>query len=292
MRAANHTRWAVGLLCVLSLPLLPGSALADLPHPPTGPARAHSEEPTEDWKHGHMRPFFATSIDVGFLYFRPRVSVGYGLPHSTWIGLDANPIITSEGAGGWIGVRTALPNINLRFGGRYFYAFRRSFLRPQDTYTLTDIEVRSGPDSSYLSLEAELTGNYPMGPGVMHMELAATSVLLVDRGYYVFEETIRVVLDPPYVWRARLGYSLPFGQQGLFRVGAVVELVGIPKRGMFILRGGLIVRVPLFRNLEARGTFIPVWASPDTLGLAGGDSFLVGIRYRWATGQPWLLPRR
>ncbi len=285
------------LLCVLGTSLSAGRAMAQpdvAARQGTAAARPphEAEQPAAAWSRGPMRPFFATSIDVGFLYFRPRVSVGYGQPHSTWLGLDANPIISSEGAGGWLGVRAALPNINLRFGGRYFHAFRRSLLKPQETYTITDIEDRSGPDSSYLSLEAELTGNLPLGPGKMVVELAATSVLFIKRGYHVYEETIRVVLDPPYVWRARVGYSLPFGQDGLFRVGGVVEVVGIPNRSVHILRGGLIVRVPLFRNLEARGTFIPVWASPDNLGLAGGDSFLVGVRYRWATGQPWLQPRR
>ncbi len=276
------------MLCILLLAALPGPASAQS-GVRSEPGTARDAAPPVD---STMRWFLSTSIDIGFLYFRPRVSVGYGLPFSTWLGLDANPIVSAEGAGGWLGVRAALPNINLRFGGRYFHSFRRSRLVPQESYTITDIERRSQPDSSYLSLEAELTGNFPAGPGVVIVELAATSVLGVATGFHVFEETIRVVVDPPYIWRARVGYSLPFGQGGLFRVGGVVEVVGIPNRDVHILRGGLTVRVPLFRNLEARGIFIPVWASPDNLGLSGGDSFLVGIRYRWATGQPWLQPRR
>ena len=274
--------------------LSPAPAAAQ-PHPAPGNLVSHpsagASKKSSPWHSGPMRWFASTAIDVGFLYFRPRVSVGYGRPFSTWIGLDANPIISSEGVGTWVGVRLALPRVNLRFGGRYYHGFRRSFLKPQKSYSRTDIESRAGSNSSYLSLEAELTGSYPVGPGMLLAELAATSVQLVDRSYYVYEETIRVVLDPPYVWRARLGYSLPFGSQGLFRVGGVVEVVGIPGRQQAVLRGGLIVRVPLFRNLEARGTFIPVWASADDLGLAGGDVFLVGIRYRWATGMPWLIPR-
>lgn len=246
---------------------------------------ADGSRPAASWHEGEMRWFFATAVDLGFLYFRPRASVGYGLPHSTWVGLDANPIITGEGAGGWVGLRAALPNIDLRVGGRYFHAFRRSMLRPQATYQRADIESRAGPTSSYLSLEAELTGNVPLGPGRLLVELAATSVQLVELGWYVYEETIKVVLEPPYVWRVRLGYSLPFGNPRLFKVGGVVELVHMPGRDKVALRGGLVVRVPLFKNLEARGTFIPVWYSQDSLGLAGGDAFLVGVRYRWATGE-------
>ncbi len=40
----------------------------------------------------------------------------------------------------------------------------------------------------------------------------------------------------------------------------------------------------LYRQLEARGTFVPVLYSKDALGAAGADTFLVGVRYRWATG--------
>ena len=45
-----------------------------------------------------------------------------------------------------------------------------------------------------------------------------------------------------------------------------------------------MVRLRLFDQLEARGTFVPVLYSKDALGADGADTFLVGIRYRWATG--------
>ena len=52
------------------------------------------------------------------------------------------------------------------------------------------------------------------------------------------------------------------------------------------MRGGFIARLKLFANLEARATLMPVWYSHDSLGAAGSDVFLIGVRYRWATGVP------
>ena len=50
-----------------------------------------------------------------------------------------------------------------------------------------------------------------------------------------------------------------------------------------VWRGGFVGSVRLYQNLQARGIFIPVLVSDDSLGAAGGDTFLLGIRYRWAT---------
>ena len=44
--------------------------------------------------------------------------------------------------------------------------------------------------------------------------------------------------------------------------------------------------VRLMRSLEARIAFMPVLYSADSLGSAGSDLILVGIRHKWATGTP------
>lgn len=237
------------------------------------------------WERGKPRHFIAAMVDVGLLYFRPRLAAGFGLPHHNWVGLEANPLISGEGVGGWAGLRAALPFADIRLGGRYRYAFRRSFLKPQETYTREEIEDRQGPHSTYVSLEAELSGYVPVGPGVVLWEVAGTAVQGVDDGYYVYEETIRVVLDPPLVWRARVGYALRLPFLKRLSAGVVFEVVGVPKREeVLVLRGGIVMRMKLYRQLEARGTFVPVLYSKDALGAAGADTFLVGVRYRWATG--------
>ena len=255
-------------------------------------------DPIDDWSVGDMRPFVAGLFDTGYLYIRPRFSFGYGRPHHTWIGIDANPLASGEGVGGYLGLRGALPMVNLRIGGRGFYTFERSFLCPTDDfaqpeacqeqeplgfYNREDIESRIGPTSAYISFEAELTLNLRIGPGNIIGELAGTLVTGVDQGFFVYEETVRVVLAPPWVWRVRGGYRFPLDAARSIRVGVVAELVGVPGRDMFVLRGGFVGNVRLYHNLEARGIFVPALVARDTLGAAAGDAFLLGVRYRWAT---------
>ena len=47
-----------------------------------------------------------------------------------------------QGLAGYLGVRLEMPNVNLRVGGRYWYTLRRSFLAPEEKYSVEDIELR------------------------------------------------------------------------------------------------------------------------------------------------------
>lgn len=236
------------------------------------------------WSRQPERWFGSLEFDAGFLYVRPRLAFGYGQPHATWAGVELNPIVTDEGVAAYAGVRFALPGGHLRVGGRYWSTFRRSFLLPQSAYTVEDIELRDGPKSRFLTWESELSFNVPLGPGGLLLELAASAVTGVAAGYFVYEETLRAVVDPPWVWRARTGYMWSVDRDGSLQLGPVLELLGVPRRGTLVFRAGGLVRVTLSADLEARGTFVPAALSPDDLGARGGDAFLLGIRYRWATG--------
>jgi hypothetical protein len=276
-------------LLILAL-LLPQTAAAA---PPLAPGRErHFLSPDRDfvpWRQQPARWFGALEFDTGFLYVRPRFALGYGKPHARWLGLEMNPIFSEEGLAGYAGLRAVLPHLSLRAGGRYWYTFYRSFLEPRDSYTVEQIELRAGPRSRFFTWEAELAVSLPLGPGVALSELAGSYVTGVDEGYYVYEETLRVVADPPWVWGARAGYLWPAARatadrEATLQVGPVLELVGVPRRGTLVLRAGGLVRITLSGDLEARGTFVPAVATPDALGARGGDAFLLGIRYRWASG--------
>lgn len=250
--------------------------------------RADAAPAGNPWRQGQVRPFLSTRVDIGFIFLKPRVSVGYGRPHDVWIGLDVNPLISFEGIGAWGGLRGTLGWLDLRLGARYQYTFSRSFLAPKGSYNKDDIEDRAGPSSSYLSLEAELTTSFPLGPGSLSSELAITYITGVEPGFNVYEETIKVVAAPPWIWRGRLSYLFPLDREKVFKVGLTAEIVGVPGREVYTLRGGLLASVRLMRSLEARLTFMPVWHSEDDLGSAGSDLLLVGVRHRWATGVPVL----
>jgi hypothetical protein len=240
-------------------------------------------EPT--WSDAEPRTFFASAIDVGFLYLRPRASIGYGQPHWQWIGMDANPIIGSSGLGFYSGLRLAIPHFDVRAGARAFYSFQHSFLVPHDHFSRLDSEDRSQPTSRYVTLEAEATLRFRVGWGDLVAVLTGSAVTLTPAGYDVFEETLRVITKPPFIWRGRFAYAFVLGPLDAVSVGPVIEVVGLPRRDALVLRGGVSAHVWLTDDMEAIATFVPVITSPDSIGLDGADFAQLGIRWRWATGM-------
>lgn len=284
----KHRRIASVWPAVLAL-LCPGQVRAEEPQ---GAAPAEVDEsgaardkPLNPDYWGRPRFFLAGENDLGFLYVRPRLSAGYGQPFRKWVGVDANPILSMDGPGIYSGLRAKVPFLDLRVGGRLRTAFERSFLIPDYRYDTEEIESREGPDSHYWSWEAQLTSAIAVGPGAVLAELTGTAVTLVDEGYFVFEETVRAVIDPPWALRGRMGYSLRFMDERL-TVAPVVELLYLPGRDTTMFRGGLLTSFRVDETLAVRAIAVPTLASRDKLGAEGADTFLAGIRWRWATGVP------
>jgi hypothetical protein len=237
------------------------------------------------WDRGDVRPFAAATLDVGYLYLRPRLSVGYGKPFLLWAGLDANPIATSTGVGAYGGLRVQVPWFDVRVGARGFRAFEHRFLSPQAQYDTVALQNATGSTSQYVTLEAELSGGIPAGPGSVLLVLTASAVQAVPSGYYVYEETLRVITNPPAIYRARVGYALRLGSEGNIRVGLVGEVLDLPARSDFVYRAGVVASFGIDDHFEAIGLLVFPVSSPDSLGIAGGDFGELGIRYRWATGH-------
>jgi hypothetical protein len=230
------------------------------------------------------RTFVATTFDVGFVYVRPRVSFGYGRPFTSWVGVDVNALAQTSGLGAYGGLRIEIPHVDLRVGTRYFSSFNRTYLERQPSYSRLDLESSSGDPARTLTYESELDLSLPVGPGVVLGRGSASYVTGVPEGQEVFEETLHVILDPPLVWRARLGYAFVFGAYHQHSIGLVVDMLDIPKRDDSItMRAGPILRFVLSRRVEVRGSFVMTLSSPDTIGLVGGDFTELGVRYRWAT---------
>ncbi len=235
------------------------------------------------WHEGNARLFFASTIDVGFIYVRPRASVGYGRPHDTWFGIDANPTIAGPGAGVYGGVRLALPHFDIRVGGRYFAAFQHSFLQKRDVYTRLDLESTTLPSATTLTLETEANADIPAGPGDVLLLASVSYLPNVPSNQNVFEESLRIIVDPPWVLRGRVGYSLRFGDHGQISVGLVGDFVHVLERKTTLVRVGPILRLALSRTFEVRGSFVPRVVSPDDLGLLDSDFTELGLRWRWGT---------
>jgi len=286
---SSLTRWVRPLLTLAALAVALRVQAAepfgiDSPTPsPPAPSGTDQAVVARYWELGRTRPFLAGSVDAGFPYFRPRFAAGYGRPFWSWLGVEAYPALALGGVGPYMGAAAVVPGLTLRAGGRYFYPFSRSLLTPRDHFTRTDIDLAEGPKSDYLTFETEAAATAPLLSGSVFGVLTGYRVSHVLPDYYLFEESLRVVMKPPYVWRARLGYLLAFSRNGAIRVGAAGEIIGLPGRDEFVVRAGLLGSVSISAQLEAQVSLIPVIVSPDSIGLAGGDFGQLGVRYSFAT---------
>jgi hypothetical protein len=256
--------------------------------PPLGifPAEDKLMDPrmARSWGELPARRFVATTFDVGFVYVRPRVSFGYGRPFTSWIGVDFNALAQTSGLGAYTGLRIEVPHLDWRVGPRYFSSFSRTYLDRQDSYSRLELETSAGSPARTLTFETELDMSLPLGPGVVLSRGSLSFVTGVPKGQEVFEETLHVIVDPPMVWRARVGYVLVFGAYRQHSIGLVVDALEVPKRDdSLTLRAGPVLRFVLSRRVDVRGSFVTTITSPDRIGLVGGDFTELGVRYRWAS---------
>ncbi len=237
---------------------------------------------------GLPRWHIAGRVDLGFLFLRPVFLFGYGTPHETYVAFEIDPLIAGRGVGVYSGFRAELPFTELRAGARYFFTFTRSFLRALDTFDHLQIRDRSGPGAAYLSLEAQLELSIPIGPISIDSETTATYVLAETNSEYpfVFEESLMVVLEPPFVWGTSLGVAIHFGDDDAYYITPTAEIIHLVEREDIVLRVGLRAGIRMWEDLELRLIAMPAIVSPDSLGAAAGDTFLLGIRYRWVTENP------
>jgi hypothetical protein len=230
------------------------------------------------------RPFVSTTFDFGFVYLRPRVSFGYGRPFTQWVGVDMNPIAQTSGLGAYGGLRIEIPHVDFRLGPRYFSSFEHTYLERRDSYTRIDLEREVSTPAHTLTWEAELDLSFPVGPGKLLLRGSASYVTGVPDDKNVFEETLHIIVNPPLVWRTRLGYAFTFGEHNQHSIGPAVDFLDVPKReDSRTIRVGPILRMQLSRRVDVRGSFIVTVVSPDRIGLRGGDFTELGLRYRWAS---------
>ena len=245
------------------------------------------EGDTRYWAKGKDRWFISTSDDLGYVYARPRVSLGYGKPFHRWFGVDLNPQGSTRFIGAYGGLRAALPNVDLRVGARYVYEFTQYYLVPADSYHRVDFESETLARSHYTTLEAELTGNVPFWVGSFIGIASGSYMTGVPANVYVYDEALRVIIKPPYEGRLRGGYSVRLGSEGKISIGVAADVLDMPgRKSGFVFRAGVVASAALSNHIEIIGSFIPPILSPDSIGIPGGDFAQLGVRYRWATGSP------
>jgi hypothetical protein len=236
------------------------------------------------WATAPARSFVSSTIDVGFVYLRPRVALGWGKPFTSWVGIEANPIVTSAELAVYGGFRLELPFFNLRVGPRLFRAFDHTYLNDQPSFTRLELETSNGSAAVATTYEAEVDLSIPAGPGDIVGRGSVSYVTGVPSGQDVFEETLHVIVRPPWVWRGRLGYAFRFGAYRQHSIGLIAEVLEVPMRtDPTTVRAGPLVRFVLSRRVELRGSFVIPVVSPDSIGIVGGDFAELGVRYRWAS---------
>lgn len=245
--------------------------------------------PTVDrgaWRSGKRRWFAATTVDLGYIYLRPRLSLGYGAPHFQWMGIEMNPIFSRQAIGAWGGVRFALPYIDIRAGARTAYQFERSYLPGNiASFDRAALETSGGNHGKYTTLETELNTAIATKVGELSLLGSASRVTgFDDPNQYVYEDTLRLIVGTSLVWRARAQFAFyPIPSFRQFAIGPAVDVLGVPTRDEILVRAGFVTRIVFNKSLEVRGSFVPTIVSRDRLGLITSDFTELGLRWRWAT---------
>jgi len=239
------------------------------------------------WESGKSRWFIAGTIDFAAVNYRSELDLGYGKPHFHWVGLELTPQISLSGTQTSASFRFVIPGISLRAGARYFASADRRFLAPRDIYTREQILLDVGPRAHYFALDAELNFDIPLPFGILSTLAAVEHLGDVPEPFNVFDQQWRVVIDPPLVWRARTAYLVPVGKYDTLQLGALLELVGVPRREEVMVRVGPAVTVSLTHHLDAIAAAAFSVESKDEIGLQSADFGQVSLRYRWALGDRW-----
>ncbi|MEO7095680.1 MAG: hypothetical protein ABI175_20650, partial [Polyangiales bacterium] len=241
------------------------------------------------WSEGDARPFLSSRLDAGFGYGKAQLAVGYGKPHWIWIGAEAFAITTYEFAAFYAGIRAYLPFVDVALGVRDNYSYKFGFLEQREHHDSAEVKGTSGTHARYLAWEACLSGGLPVPGGYALWEGTVDIVTDTPPNVHLYEESIRAIMQPPKIIMARLGYLLAFGRNDFIKVGVLGEGIFLPGRDAHVLRIGPVANVNLTDHLEALGVVTFAVKSPDSLDTVLGGWAILGLRYKWATGDK--LPR-
>jgi hypothetical protein len=261
------------------------------------PARVESDSAVKRpdhgyWSTGRYRWFIAVKPELGTPYAKPYVSLGYGLPHWLWAGVDVNAIVTPEMAQAYAGIRAATPVLDVAFGVRDTLSFDKPFLLPSARFTRDDVLVDAGDRARYWAWEFEVTGVLPLPHAGVVANLVVVHTLDVPNDRFVYDESYRaVVADPTFVTLRIAAVARVLAEDSL-RTGVLMEHVFETGRSKPVVRLGPVISLQLTDHLDATAGVTFAVASPDALGLVLGTFALAGVRWRWATGErapkaPW-----
>jgi len=239
------------------------------------------------WGAGPVRWFAAGTFESAGIGIRTGLDLGYGRPHHQWAGLAVESGLSLNNLTFGAYARAQLPWGSIRFGPRLVSSLNQKLIPEVDIVTKPLLEVDAGIRSKYLALDGEVNVNIPLPYGSLGLLANAYGVFGVPDGYFVYEDALRTVLQPPFVGRGRVSYLAGIGKPATLRVGGLVELIYNPDRDLVSVRTGPAVAVALTHHLEAVGVAAFSVYNPDEIGLSGADLGQIGFRYKWASGDLW-----
>ena len=238
------------------------------------------------WSVGKPRLFLSTKSELGIPYAKPFFSVGYGMPHWIWAGVDVNAISTLEFVQGYAGVRASSPVLDLAFGARDTWSFGKPLLTPAPSFTLSDVTDAPGPKARYWALEAEAVATAPLPHSALLAAFIVVRTLDIPEGRYLYDESYRVVVKDSLFFVLRMSAIARLLNEDSLRLAAVAEHVFGTGRGQGVWRLGPGASLQLTDHLELLAALTLYVSSPDELGLQLGSYGIAGVRYRWASGEP------
>jgi hypothetical protein len=246
------------------------------------------------WSEGAPRPFVSGKVDLGIPYFKPGVSLGYGMPHWLWAGVDVNAISTLEFAQTYFGARAASPLLDLAFGARDTWSFGKAFLTIPP-FTRNQVLSSQTHAARYWAWEAEAVASAPLPHSAVVADFVVVHLLDVPKGVFVYDESYRVVVKDPVFYVARMAAVARLLAEDALKVGALAVYVFGTGRGQGVWQLGPAGALQLTDHLEIVAALALQVSGPDTLGLSLGAYGVAGLRYRWATGEkspklPWSGP--
>lgn len=244
------------------------------------------------WSVGKPRWFIAARPELGTPYAKPYISLGYGMPHWLWLGVDVNAILTLEMAQAYAGVRASSPILDLAIGLRDTWSFDKNFMLPAPRYTRSDVIDGPGDRARYWAWEAEGVAVLPLPYAGLIANVIVVRTIDVPEDRYVYDESYRAIVAKPLFVTARLAAVARFFKEYSVRVGVLTEHVFETGRDELVWRVGPITSVQLTDHLELMAGVTLAVQSPDDLGLSLSTYGVAGLRWRWASGEenpeaPW-----
>lgn len=233
----------------------------------------------DDWSQGKSRLFAAFGASAGSLA-RTDLTVGYGKPHWTWVGVEADGQTTADMAMTRVRARLALVVADLAVGWGRVWSYKHTTLPEQASYA--SLTYADRPEAHYRTLQLWLMGLLPAPHGYLDWQLEALRIYGGSVERAVYDEQLRAVVFAPWALAGRLGYAFQFADKK-GAIGVLAEGLWPGERDDYLARIGPMFSWMISPRLDVGGVVTMTVHSPDRLNVYEHLWGSLRVRYRTAT---------